>query len=136
MSRYRAAILETVKNASRPLRHRDIAELIAPGNPQAWNLIGTDLTKLYRAGELAREKIGGYWHYSMPADPTTLLLCPFCGGAPIEDRALRDGYANYPSDPDAYAYFIICRSCAAQGGWAKSASGGRRRWNMRVQGSV
>jgi hypothetical protein len=59
--------------------------------------------------------------------------CPFCGGEPIPGNVLRDGYWIYRNDPDAFAYFIRCRSCAAQGGWSKSGEAGARRlWNMRV----
>lgn len=61
-----------------------------------------------------------------------LLPCPFCGGAGIPAHALRDGYAETPDDQDATAYWITCRSCAATGGWAKTASGGSRRWNTRA----
>jgi hypothetical protein len=59
--------------------------------------------------------------------------CPFCGGEPIPSKALRDGYENYQDDPDAWARFIVCRSCGAQGGWCKSSEAGAwRLWNMRV----
>lgn len=63
---------------------------------------------------------------------TDLLPCPFCKGEPIPERALRDGYEGQEDDQDAWAYVIRCRSCAAEGGWAKSASGGERNWNMRA----
>lgn len=66
------------------------------------------------------------------AQTEALLPCPFCGGEGIPRKGLRDGYDNYQDDPDAWAHYIICRSCAGQGGWAKSASGARRWWNMRV----
>lgn len=63
---------------------------------------------------------------------TRLLPCPFCGGDGLFDCDLRDGYENYKDDPDAYAYTIRCRCCAAEGGWAKSASGAQRLWNSRA----
>ena len=56
--------------------------------------------------------------------------CPFCGGDPMPDRELRRGHDR--TDRDAWAYFLRCVSCAAQGGWAKSESGAIRLWNMRV----
>lgn len=61
-----------------------------------------------------------------------LLPCPFCGGGAVEHSVLRDGYDKWPDDPDARAHSVRCRSCAAEGGWAKSASGARRWWNSRV----
>jgi Lar family restriction alleviation protein len=61
-----------------------------------------------------------------------LLSCPFCGGSPINDKTLRDGYESGSDDLDAYAYFIRCNSCAAHGGWAKTSAGAKRCWNMRT----
>ncbi len=60
-----------------------------------------------------------------------LQPCPFCSGEGVPDKTLRDGYQNCQDDPAAYAHFIICRSCAAQGGWAKNPAGAIRWWNMR-----
>lgn len=62
-----------------------------------------------------------------------LLRCPFCDGEGLPRKALRDGYAgDWENDPDAYAYFIICRACACQGGWAKSEGSAIKLWNLRV----
>lgn len=62
---YDAAIIAAIAASDRPLRHRDIAELLAPGDWPAWNQIGTALTRLYRAGAIDREKLDGhYWHYT------------------------------------------------------------------------
>ena len=62
-----------------------------------------------------------------------LLRCPFCDGEGLPRKALRDGYiGDWENDPDAYAYFIICRACACQGGWAKSEGGAIKLWNLRV----
>ncbi len=49
--------------------------------------------------------------------------CPFCDGLPLED-------SNFVSGDYAY-YFVRCRSCAAEGGWAKTQTGAIRNWNMR-----
>jgi hypothetical protein len=63
------------------------------------------------------------------SDP--IKLCPFCGGNFVLDKTLREGYENMKGDPEAYAHFLRCVSCAATGGWAKTASGAIRWWNMR-----
>ena len=74
-----------------------------------------------------------YITFSWPAAASALLLpCPFCGGDPYRRKVLRDGYEDWKDDPDAWAYYVVCRSCAAQGGWAKSVSGAARWWNMRM----
>lgn len=63
---------------------------------------------------------------------TQLLPCPFCGGEGISEKQLRDGFEHDRDDPDAYAYTVRCRSCAAEGGWSKSSHGGAAiLWNMR-----
>jgi Lar family restriction alleviation protein len=67
----------------------------------------------------------------------TPLPCPFCGETKIHlGSVLRDGYATFQDDPDARAYYYICNSCACQGGWAKSATGALKHWNMRTEGPV
>lgn len=64
--RYDRRILDTLRAAGRPLRHRELSERIAPGRDRAFRGIGVALTKLYRAGVLRRAKIDGrYWHYSL-----------------------------------------------------------------------
>lgn len=60
-----------------------------------------------------------------------LLKCPFCGGEALKDNSLRDGCND--GEPDARAYWITCRFCAATGGWAKSEGGAARCWNMRQE---
>lgn len=65
---------------------------------------------------------------------TALSKCPFCGGVARLDQTLRDGYQKCQEDEDAWAHFVICNSCAAQGGWAKSQSGAIRWWNTRKRG--
>lgn len=67
---YDQAILDAVAQSDHPLRHRDIASRIAPNDWAAHSQIGGSLTKLYRAGLLAREKCDGrYWHYSIGGTP-------------------------------------------------------------------
>lgn len=68
----------------------------------------------------------------MAAVGALLLPCPFCGGLGRRRRVLRDGYEHFQNDRDAWAHYVVCRSCAAQGGWAKSVSGAARWWNMRM----
>ena len=60
--------------------------------------------------------------------------CPFCGGQGIASKVLRGGCKD--GEPDAWAYFIRCRSCAAEGGWMKTESGGLRMWNMRTPATM
>jgi hypothetical protein len=58
--------------------------------------------------------------------------CPFCGGTGYMVKALRAGYELWINDPDAYAYRIRCRSCAAEGPWSKASSDSAiRLWNTR-----
>lgn len=60
----------------------------------------------------------------------TLRPCPFCGGAARRARTLRDGCRD--GEPDAWAYYVVCVSCAAQGGWAKNEAGADRLWRSRA----
>ena len=67
--------------------------------------------------------------------PTPLAIkadtpCPFCGGQAELHKQLRDGHEPY--EAEAYAYFYICASCAACGGWGKSEGTALRLWDMRV----
>lgn len=83
---------------------------------------------------------GQSWNalFPVPAVPTALidgksselLPCPFCQGQPRRDRTLRDGCED--GEPDAWAYFVRCISCAAQGGWAKTPGNADRHWNLRA----
>ena len=61
------------------------------------------------------------------------LPCPFCAGSADLSSSERDGYKDFPDDPDARAYYYVCISCACQGGWAKSATSALRNWNMRTK---
>lgn len=68
------------------------------------------------------------------ATPEGAILkpCPFDNNPRVHlNRLLRDGYEGEESDPDAYAYFVFCTSCAGQGGWAKSPGSAITRWNWR-----
>jgi|SRR6185295_11965170 len=61
---YDAALIRAIAQSDRPLRHRDLAALLAPGDMAAWSQIGMALTHLSREGRIDREKIDGrYWHY-------------------------------------------------------------------------
>ena len=68
----------------------------------------------------------------MSKEKIELLDCPFCKGEMIANADLRDGYADCPNDPDAFAYYYRCRSCAATSGWSKTKSGAIRYLNMRT----
>lgn len=61
----------------------------------------------------------------------TYKPCPFCGGEGQLHKELRSGYSMFRDDPDAWAYYVVCKSCAAQGGWAKNKYGGERLWEIR-----
>ncbi len=65
-----------------------------------------------------------------------LQPCPFCAGKGYCSNKIRDGYENYQDDPDAYAHWVICNSCAATGGWSKSKSGAARMWNLRPKDRI
>ncbi len=52
-----------------------------------------------------------------------LKKCPFCGG--------KGSIRFAPHDEVDTEYWIVCHSCAAQGGWMKSKGGAIRMWNMR-----
>lgn len=67
--------------------------------------------------------------FNLPVE--RLVSCPFCGGDGYLSSALRDGYQSFSNDPDAQAYYVVCRSCAAEGPWAKSEYGAVRMWNTR-----
>ena len=58
-----------------------------------------------------------------------LRPCPFCEGEALRDKILRDG-CKY-GEPDDWAYFNRCRSCAAEGPWAKTPGNADRMWNAR-----
>lgn len=67
-------------------------------------------------------------------EPTALAIkadapCPFCGGQAELHKQLRAGHA--PDAAEAHAYFYICNSCAAVGGWGKTETMALRMWNMR-----
>jgi Lar family restriction alleviation protein len=73
-------------------------------------------------------------------EPSALIPCPFCGGAPYIERTRRfpdwDGYEKLTEqqciESGGYCCAGICRSCGAQGPWEKSESAARHRWNKRV----
>lgn len=55
--------------------------------------------------------------------------CPFCGGDSHLEKELRSGCED--GEPDAWAYWVQCNSCAGSGPWAKNPFGAFRQWNMR-----
>ena len=57
------------------------------------------------------------------------LPCPFCGGRAELHKELRAGHEAAAAD--AFAYFYVCASCAAVGGWGKSETSALRMWRMR-----
>lgn len=71
----------------------------------------------------------GMWLRKTGKRLPALLPCPFCTGRPDLTRILRDGATD--GEPDAWAYFLRCRSCAAESGWQKSETGAVTWWNMR-----
>ena len=61
------------------------------------------------------------------------IPCPFDGGTAYVTKEERDGYADYPDDPDRFAYAVRCVTCAAQGPWVKSSGmGAITQWNRRA----
>ena len=72
---------------------------------------------------------------SSEPEPVTLAEaippCPFCGGVGEMSRSRR--FPGCPDDwPGAWSYVVSCTSCAATGGWAKSASGAKKWWSRRL----
>jgi Lar family restriction alleviation protein len=62
---------------------------------------------------------------------THIDSCPHCGGKGIVEKTLRAGHK--PEESDAWAYYVICSSCAATGPWSKSGSSGAiSQWNRRI----
>lgn len=57
--------------------------------------------------------------------PLLLKRCPFCGGEGIPEQL--------KADNGDIQYFIRCRSCACESGWAKNPLGAMRWWNMRTK---
>ena len=69
-----------------------------------------------------------------PSGVPALSACPFCGGWGRQSKVLRDGYDKWKDDPEgeAWAHFVVCNSCSAQGGWAKTPGNAVRLWNARA----
>jgi Lar family restriction alleviation protein len=96
-----------------------------------------DLTNIRACADCLRRLVISRLEESKPVEVFSsrqihMLLCPFCGGEPVIDKQLIDEGSTSSEDPDAFAYFVVCRSCAAKGGWAKTAAAGNRLWNMRA----
>lgn len=60
---YERDILNTLRDAQRPMRMREIVDLIAPNSYGAYGSIGNALTHLYRAGRVSRTKPGRWYEY-------------------------------------------------------------------------
>ncbi len=95
---YDTAILATIDDADKPLRHRDLVALLDPEGKDytAFTNIGMRLTVLYRTGYLVREKCDGrYWHYRRSdghgAIEPGYVWTDHHG--PIRVMAIADGYA-------------------------------------------
>lgn len=61
----------------------------------------------------------------LPSELSDLLDCPFCGGEPVM-RSLKS------KEIDRNRHFIHCRSCGADGGWAKNENNAINLWNQRA----
>jgi hypothetical protein len=77
-------------------------------------------------------KFWDVWLLKEPGKPLPALApCPFCGGEGWVSRTLRGGCLD--GEPDAWAYSVHCRCCAAAGPWCKSSEHGAVvDWNRRV----
>ncbi len=61
--------------------------------------------------------------------PDEIKSCLFCGGDEVTLRCIWHLNRLMP----CWKYVIVCSSCAAQGGWAKSAGNALHNWNMRLR---
>jgi hypothetical protein len=62
---------------------------------------------------------------------TQIDSCYHCGGSGVVEKMLRAGHK--PGELDAWAYYVVCTSCAATGPWSKSGwSGAVNQWNRRI----
>ena len=60
---------------------------------------------------------------------TEIKKCPFCGG---EGYLLSHPHGYNDGDEADRDYYIKCRSCAAEGPWARHDENAITLWNMRV----
>lgn len=56
-----------------------------------------------------------------------LKPCPFCGGEAILDAGGRESEGVFRA-----AYWVRCRSCAAEGPWFRTEGAASERWNERT----
>lgn len=64
---------------------------------------------------------------SLPADPATLLACPFCG-----NTGANRNYALAPKELEPAFVYVHCERCGAQGPCVGSAWLAARKWNERA----
>jgi len=57
--------------------------------------------------------------------PVELNPCPFCGGEAEVDHVNVNGNGEKK-------YYVCCKNCAAEAGWAKTKIGATRYWNLRT----
>lgn len=62
----------------------------------------------------------------------TAKACPFCGGAAHLKR--EDRFPGNDIEDGKWAYYFVCRSCAANGPWHKTETAALRWWNERFEG--
>lgn len=119
MGTYAEKVLTIIRASVVPIRMRDIVNQIDARDMTTFNGVGMELTHLYRAGLVDRERIGSHYYYAPPS--ATPNGCPFCGGA---------GEMRH----DASLYWMRCRRCGAQAGAADTDPGARLLWNRRAAG--
>jgi hypothetical protein len=106
-------------------------ETMIPDNEGSWVLFDDVETAIAEITDLRAQ----LRPHEEPADPG-LPPCPFCG----DTVQILTSMPRFPGcDPTwdgGMAYAIRCRSCASEGGWAKSISGAVDKWSRRDKWSL